>query len=246
MPSLIQRRIRDLDCIQYTTDERPELLVVLCHGFGADGDDLVPLGAHFFNVRPKLLNRVQLVFPAALLSLRDLHLPGGRAWWPLDIEKLQRAIEFREFRDLRNEQPAGLPVARAALTEMIEQLQDELQLKWSQVVVGGFSQGAMLATDVALHCEESPAGLMIWSGTLLNEQDWKQRVSGRAGLPVIQSHGREDLILPYEAALWLKGLLEQGGLPVEFISFSGGHSIPQEILIRSAEFLVQRLEALNA
>ncbi len=241
MAGIEQRRIGELDCFVYSTARPPELSVVFCHGFGAPGDDLVSLGAHLLKLNPRLLDRVQIVFPAAPLGLGAFGMPGGRAWWLLDMEKLQRAAQLGEFRDLREDLPEGLTAARQKLLGTIRQLQTETGLPWSQIALGGFSQGAMLATDVAFHAPEQPAALLIWSGTLLSEQVWKQLAPRRAGLRVFQSHGRQDTILPFQAAEWLRDLCLEFGLQHEFMPFSGSHTISEAALARVGEILAELL-----
>lgn len=243
MPGLEQRQIGSLDCLVYTTATPPEIMAVFCHGFGAPGDDLVHLGARLLQMFPKLLDRVQMVFPAAPLGLGAFGIPGGRAWWMLDMERLQRAAERGEFRDLRNDLPDELPAVRDQLNETIQILQEELGLPWSKTVLGGFSQGSMLATDVAFHAPEQPAALVIWSGTLLCENVWKELAPRRAGLPVIQSHGRQDTILPFETAQWLGQLLQSAEMQHEFLPFNGGHTIPHSALSRTGELLCYLIDS---
>lgn len=233
MPTLQTRQIGDLNC-HVITAERPELLLVLCHGFGAPGDDLVQIGAYLLETNPELVDRVVIAFPEAPLSLTDLGMPGGRAWWPLDMEKLNRAAMSGDFRDLREESPELLPVAREKLNKTIEILQTELNLTNQQTVIGGFSQGSMLATDSTLHASQKYAGLIIWSGTLLNESAWRPLSPTLSGIPIVQSHGTSDQILPFAAAGWLREMLNAGGANLKFLEFSGGHTIPPESLDAAA------------
>jgi phospholipase/carboxylesterase len=220
----------------------PELIAVFCHGFGAPGDDLVPLAGDLVRRRPELVQRVRFLFPAAPLDLAASGIPGGRAWWPLDMLKMQAAIERGEFRDLRNESPELLPPAREKLTTLIDDQLNSTGLPTSRILLGGFSQGSMLATDVALRLEEAPAGMVIWSGTLLCEDQWRELAPRRAGLRVIQSHGYEDPLLPFEAAGWLRELFEQSGLNVNFLPFHGFHEIPDEALQATADQMLTILE----
>ena len=67
---------------------KPSLVVILCHGYGASGADLVPIGEELLDQIPALQDRIQFIFPEAPLSLDQLGLPGGRAWWPIDMVKL--------------------------------------------------------------------------------------------------------------------------------------------------------------
>jgi phospholipase/carboxylesterase len=158
------------------------------------------------------------------------------------MAKLQAAVAFGELRDLRRESPPMLPKAREQLTNLVQELSTEWSLPLGRFVLGGFSQGSMLATDVALHASSNPAGLVIWSGTLLCEDDWTGLVGGRAGMPVLLSHGRGDPILPLANAEALRELLITSGCDVQFLPFAGGHEIPHEVL-RSTAAMLERLLA---
>src|SRR5438093_7142924 len=80
---------------------RPKLLVVLCHGFGAPGSDLVPIGEELFERRPELAESVEFYFPAGPLSLEQYGMFGGRAWWHIDMEELVSAVQRGTLRLLR-------------------------------------------------------------------------------------------------------------------------------------------------
>lgn len=234
------RKLGGLDCRildALPVGQRPELEVVLCHGFGAPGTDLVPVGAEILRAAPHLAEKVQFVFPAAPLSLDDQGLYGGRAWWPLDIARLSLAIERGELRDQRHHTPDELPAARDKLMEAIQALQAETGLPLSRFVLGGFSQGAMIATETALRLPQSPAALIIWSGALLCENVWRELAKNHPGLPVFQSHGRFDPILPFEGAVWLRELLQEAGAEVTFLEFDGQHTIPLEALEHTVALL---------
>lgn len=220
----------------------PRLIVILCHGFGAPGTDLVPFGPELLDHSPALADRIQFVFPEAPIDLGDFGMSGGRAWWHLNMWKLQNAIANGEFRDLREEHPDGLDYARERLLSVVSTLCERTGVSTSQIVLGGFSQGAMLATETTLHLEGNPAALIILSGTLLNEKIWRSKVARRSGLTVLQSHGTSDPILPYLAAEWLRDMLTDANLKVEFVPFQGGHAIPMPVIDR----MVALLERLSA
>jgi phospholipase/carboxylesterase len=238
MPAL-RKQIGGLDCVVFppSGDAPPRLCIVICHGFGAPGTDLVPLAFELFDRDEQLADQVQFVFPAAPLSLADQGMHDGRAWWPLDVTALMNAIAQGEMRILRDTQPAHLPASRARLAALIDELREQTGLDESQFVLGGFSQGAMLATDVALHMSQSPAGLLIFSGSLLCEAVWKRVAPARKGMPVLQCHGRYDSILPFAAAEWLRDMLIEAGLQVDFLEFAGDHTIPPQALQKTAALL---------
>ncbi|MBT4866234.1 MAG: alpha/beta fold hydrolase [Planctomycetaceae bacterium] len=217
----------------------PSITVVLCHGFGAPGTDLVALGPELLHSAPQLAASVRFYFPEAPLSLDDLGMYGGRAWWPLNIERMAAAVENGDMRHLRSETPDGLESARTLLTAFVSDVCETDGIDAGQIVLGGFSQGSMLATDVALSFSQRLAGLCVLSGTLLSEDRWRDLASERGPLPVLQSHGRQDPLLPFVAAQWLRDLLIEGGLSVEFLPFDGMHTISVDTLQRFAEFLIE-------
>ncbi len=192
-------------------------LVVLLHGFGAPGTDLVPLWREL-GAPPG----TRFAFPEAPLAL-DAH-GDARAWWMIDLEKLEAALAGGELRDLTRDVPEGLADARGRVSAMLDELDAP------QIVLGGFSQGAMLALDVALHSERRLAGLALMSGTLLAEHAWIPLMPKRAGLRVVQSHGRLDPLLPFSIAERLQRELTAAGLEVTFIPFNGGHEIPGSVI----------------
>lgn len=206
----------------------PELVVVLCHGYGAPGTDLVPIAGEVFALEPKLSERVRFIFPAAPHALDMVGLFGGRAWWDIDMDRLVTASEQGLLHELTGETPDGIAEARGALRGAIDAAVDQTELPISRLVLGGFSQGAILATDLTLRLDESPAALCIFSGMLISRSDWQEFAPRHAGLKVFQSHGRQDPILRYEGATPLKDLLETAGLSVEFVPFNGPHTIPGE------------------
>jgi len=131
-------------------------LIVLLHGFGAPGDDLVPL-VNVFDVPPG----TRFAFPEAPLDLPpSFGIGGARAWWMIDFEKLEQAMSGAGPRDIAGEQPDGLPGARSLVIAMLEALQEEVGAPPERTVLGGFSQGAMLSCDVALHTDRPFAGLV--------------------------------------------------------------------------------------
>lgn len=212
--------------VRFLGADAPELLVVLCHGFGAAGDDLVPVAEHLLALRPGLGERVRFAFPAAPLELPEM-MPWfeARAWWHIDVDRIQRALAAGDLSGLRQERPDGLPSARRKLLRVVDEAARQAGLPLGRVVVGGFSQGAMLTTDLALRMEEAPAALAAFSGVLIQEDDWTRLAAGRRGLRVLQSHGRQDPVLPFIAGEWLRELLVSSGLDVQWLPFDGEHTI---------------------
>jgi phospholipase/carboxylesterase len=215
------------------TGEKPSLAVVLCHGYGATGTDLVPLAQPVLTTaaaqaRPKAV----MIFPEAPLDLAEQGIPGGRAWWPVDLDRLvnRRTPELME--QFSKTCPDGLRESRERLLELLTEAGKHFDLTADRFVLGGFSQGAMLATDVALRIKKPPAGLVALSGGLINEGEWRALALDRGPLTILQSHGKQDSILPFSAGTALRDLLLESGGEVDFVAFNGDHEIPLEVLHR--------------
>jgi phospholipase/carboxylesterase len=154
----------------------------------------------------------------------------------MKLSTLSRTAEGRER--LRNEAPEGLASARRRLQGAIETLlAGTTGLGPERVVLGGFSQGGMLATDLALHWEQRPAALVALSSVPVTAETWRKLAPRRAGLPVILSHGRQDPVLPYSEGEALRDLLTTAGLSVDFIPFDGPHTVHPDALDRVARLL---------
>ena len=227
----------DLHCCELPSRGETEMVIVFCHGFGAPGDDLVPLGQELARALPTLGQSARFVFPQAPLSLAAMGYGDAHAWWIIDMAQLQLAQQTGQMRDLRSERPAGMTAARDQLLQLLTELQVETGVPWSKFVLGGFSQGAMVTVETLRHLPEPIGGAILFSGTLINEAEWTVPSTNLSGLSIVQSHGRSDVILPYSLSLELKSLLEAQGARVEFIEFAGGHAIPQPAMSAAIDLL---------
>ena len=219
-----QTTLGPLNAVVVDDDSRktpPELVVILCHGYGAPADDLVGLADELMRSAPTLSGRVRFVFPAAPLPLDNVPF-GGRAWWPIDMLALQQAMERGDERHMADDVPTGLAASRQKLRALIEAVQLETKLPFSKIVIGGFSQGAMLTT-------------------LIDQSTWKRLAPKRAGLKVLQAHGTSDPILPYKGALALQAVLKDAGVVVDFHEFRGGHTIDRKTLLETGTLLTSLL-----
>jgi phospholipase/carboxylesterase len=208
--------------------ENPTHVVVFLHGWGASGDDLVPLSQVL--AAPGRL----FVFPEAPL----VTMGGGRAWWHLDLAKIEAARMRGESRDLRQSVPEGLPAVRATMIALLAVIAERTKLPLSKITIGGFSQGAMLSTDVTLMSAEKPGALVALSGTLVAEHEWTNALATLPqSFPVFVSHGNGDVVLPFELAEALEQTLRKGTSNVTWVPFRGGHEIPGVVIEKLSAFL---------
>jgi phospholipase/carboxylesterase len=231
-----------LNCIQVDAGHQPTVLLMLCHGYGAPGDDLFPVAVELLEQLPDGDYGLRCILPAAPLSPAEFRPFGGRAWWPLDLERMLVQLASGNLAGLTEHEPAGLKDAREALSACLSAAIAGLANPEARIVLGGFSQGAMVSVDLALRGTIAvPAALLLYSGSLLCASQWLAAAPRLAGRPVVQSHGRSDEILPFEAGKQLAAILERGGAQLQFISFANGHTIPYEAIGPSVELLRQQL-----
>lgn len=224
-PRLVRRG--NLDAIEIFPEEKNALTVVCLHGYGADMRDLAPLAAETDAARP-----LRWVFPDGPETLEW----GGKAWFPIDVAAFEEAQRTGKPRDLSQREPPGLAEARADLAGLIA----ELDASWDQLVLMGFSQGAMLAVDAALRAPSAPAGVAILSGTLVDRPSLAALAPKKKGLPFFQSHGSVDPILGFAQALELEKELKAAGWSGALRRFEGGHAIPPEVLAELGAWLDAR------
>lgn len=227
-----KKTIGELECnLVVPTRDKATHLITICHGFGAPGDDMLGLVPWFLEEMPDHLRHLRpaWLIPAAPLSLEADGFGDGRAWWRLSIQTMLDSFAEGHYDVLRHHIPDGIDSARQKLTATIEETLRDLDLPHCKLVLGGFSQGAMLSVDTALRgLAEAPAGLWLFSGTLICEPQWKPLAARLNHSQIVQSHGTLDPILPMITGKWLCELLREGGNQVDFISFVGPHTIPPE------------------
>ncbi len=226
LDAVVVDRLRD-------ADHTPKRVVVLLHGYGAPGTDLVGLATE--------LNPQQSTRFVFLQAPHSLPGPGGasfgRAWWDIDMVQLQVILMTRSFDTLANSHPPGLDEATVQLQAALVEIEASSAVKPEATYVGGFSQGAMLTCNWALSSERPVAGLILLSGTVLRQAQWENALRHRSTLRVFQSHSPDDQVLPFELGTRLKSMFETAGVEHTWVSFRGGHGIGPEVLGKLQQFL---------
>lgn len=203
--------------------------VVLCHGFGANARDLVELRS---SLDPA--GELNWLFPEAPVVLGSAPAGESRAWFPRGEAELVRLMRGDYFGKLARENPPGLEQSASEVLSLL----DSLDIDTSCALLGGFSQGAMVALRASLDADPPSLGMLLFSAGLVAEEETRSRAENRPSIPFVQSHGTDDPILPYEGARALYGLLSEAGHEGRFVSFPGGHAIPQNA-VDAARLLVR-------
>lgn len=205
---------------------------VLLHGYGASMYDLAELGIYLAK---------DTMQPAFLFPNGPLQVPigpgmSGYGWFPIQPEVFEAGFDVKSRLFPVPEEPAGLQEAALALKSLIEEYPGE------KLILGGFSQGAMLAAHLTFTGLLRPEILFLFSCAFLLEEQWK--ASDQKEKPVIfQSHGTEDPILLPEQARRLNQFILEQGYNCEWQTFAGGHEIPMHILEQAKSFLNKNINA---
>jgi phospholipase/carboxylesterase len=203
---------------------------VLLHGYGSNAEDWLQ-----FTTTLAVPPATRFVFPTAPETTVPPDGPiGGRAWWRIDLES--HIPPGRRLPDLSATRPPGLAAAASLVSTLLS------DLRWRRrgpVVLGGFSQGAIVSSEIAFRSRAPLAALILLSGTTVDEASWEHAFATRRGLPVFISHGRHDDILPFEVADRYRRKLEAAGLDVTWVPFDGGHEVPAAAVVALNDFLAR-------
>ena len=197
-------------------------LVVFLHGFGADGNDLIAIGAEWRRAMPD----VAFVSPHA--PERCMASPSGRQWFPLT------------FRD-PDERRRGVVAARPALDAFLDAELKRHNLTDDRLALVGFSQGTMMALHAGLRRPTPPACILGFSGMLVSPEVLKAEATGKP--PILLVHGERDDVIPVEALFAACDGLNAAEIPVEWHLSPGlGHGIDGEGLRQGAAFVASSLK----
>lgn len=198
-------------------------LVVLLHGYGANGDDLIDLGRYWSDMLPD----TAFVAPNA-----PDPCPGtsvGRQWFPLSGTSSEQ------------ERWQGVEAAQPCLEAFLDEERNRYALEDGQVALCGFSQGAMMTLHVGLRRPRALAALIGFSGLLVGAEHLKTCVQ-RPVPPILLVHGDKDPVIPVEAMFIAADQLTSADIAVQWHLSPGiGHSIDAEGLRQAGLFLSQAL-----
>lgn len=198
-------------------------LIVLLHGYGADGNDLIGLADPYGMAVPTA------AFVAPHAPEPCVINPMGRQWFPIpSLDGSAEAAAAHSF---------GIAVEQ--LNQFLDAEMDRFDLAASEVALVGFSQGTMMALHVGLRRDSELAGIVGYSGRLLVPE----RLAGevRSKPPVLLVHGDVDDLVPVTAVREAADALAAAGVSVTWhISRGTGHGIAPDGLELGRDFLLTR------
>ena len=212
-------QVAALDAIVRGGDGPPSL--VMLHGYGSNAGDWLQ-----FEHKLQVPQQGRLVFPQG--PLRGPR--GSRGWWWLNIDG--HIPPGQRYPDFSTANPGGLKVASSLVRKLLVNVPQP-------IVLGGFSQGAMLSAEIAFQTDQDLAALVLLSGTTVNEAGWAERFPGRRLMPIFIAHGRQDGVLPFATMKRFQERLKATGLNVTWFPYDGGHDIPDEVIVALNVFLAR-------
>jgi phospholipase/carboxylesterase len=199
---------------------KPDSLVILLHGLGADGDDLIGLAPHWAQALPNTV----FVSPHAPFPC-DM-APYGRQWFSLQDRSSGLVL-------------AGVQAAAPILNAFIDAELKAHGLTEDRLALVGFSQGTMMSLYVAPRRERAIAGVVGYSGALIGAELLASEIRSRP--PVLLIHGDADPVVPVQAMEAAARTLKAVGIPVTTESRPGlPHSIDEVGLAKGGRFLAAR------
>ena len=215
MATITRQQIAGLSTlVREAENSAPDSAVILIHGWGADGADLMDMAPMLSETLPGTM------FLAPDGPSPCSANPMGREWFDLSGAALDD----------------GPDEARPALENLIAQIEADHGVGPSRVVLAGFSQGGMMALHLGLRHEPVLAGVVSFAGALLAPE--RVETEAVAKPPVLLVHGRDDQVVPFQALTIAEAMLKTHDVEVSALPRDGlGHGIDGEGLAAALTFM---------
>lgn len=201
--------------------QSPPLTAIVVHGLGSNENDLLglgkPLGLPIRLVAPRGPMQVQLGFGV------------GYAWY--------------EFAAAGEPEPEGFRRNLDSLVVFVDEVRARYGVDREQLIMMGFSQGAVMSIATALSIPDKIGGVVALSGYMPRPTGWTPPHSDLNGLPMLVTHGTADEVLPVEWGRAAAEALRRMGADVRYEEFEMAHQVSPECLDAVRTWLQERMEA---
>jgi len=192
-------------------------LVILCHGVGSDGHDLIGLAPYFAKVLPD----AKFIAPNAPYQFDQA--PFGYQWFSIGDMSMETRLK-------------GTQSAAPILNDFIDEQLAAHGLQEKDLALVGFSQGTMMSLSVGLRRQQQLAGIIGYSGILIGAELLASEIKSRP--PVLVMHGDTDDIVPPENLALTVSHLQRLGVPVRSEMRKGlGHGLDDRCIMLGMDFL---------
>ena len=200
---------------------KPQQVIVLCHGYGGDGKDISTLAINWQRFLPEAI----FLCPNApeICSVNS----QGYQWFDLSSDKEELILE----KSL---------VAEEKLNTFIDQILNNFQLEPNNLALVGFSQGCMMSIQIALKKKKQISCLIGYSGKVINQKHLSDNIHSKP--KIFLMHGANDTLVPPTHLLEAKEYLVKHGLKIKTKMFKDcEHRIPVEGVSLGLGFLKKNL-----
>ena len=189
----------DLKFFEYSTTKNPKYLVVLLHGYGSNGDNLLGLSHEFSHILPN----AHYVSPNAVFPWEG-GFPDAYQWFSIS--------NWNSHHNLR-ETAKEVKHANKMLNNFILQQLKRFNLQPTDLFLVGFSQGAMMSMYQGLALIDKPAGIISYSGKLILPEHLGDKIIAKPKICLV--HGKQDSVLPFSNFLEAEKMLQENEIPFE-------------------------------
>ena len=197
----------------------PKQAVVLLHGYGSDGNDLIGLAPQWQSLLPDAV----FISPNGPDACRQF--ASGFQWFDVSFDG-----------DRLAKRQLGVVGARPVLVEFLEDLWSQSEITPENTILAGFSQGAMMALHVGLSMDRPLMGIIAFSGAFLPPDDFGTAPLAKS--PVCLIHGDMDEVVDPEHSADADVALRLAGYDVSYhVSEGVGHGIAPDGLDFATAFI---------
>ena len=200
---------------------KPQQVIVLCHGYGGDGKDISTLAINWQRFLPEAI----FLCPNApeICAVN----PQGYQWFDLSSDKEELILE----KSL---------IVEEKLNTFIDQILNNFQLEPNNLALVGFSQGCMLSIQIALKKKKQISCLIGYSGKVINQKHLSDNIHSKP--KIFLMHGANDTLVSPTHLLEAKEYLVKHGLKIKTKMFKDcEHRIPVEGVSLGLGFLKENL-----
>ena len=201
--------------------QKPKNAVILCHGYGGDGNDISILANYWKNYLP------DTIFLCPDAPEKCAVSSVGYQWFDL-MDQSKQQILTKSL------------VAEMKLNQLIDEVKVQNNLEANKIILGGFSQGCMISLQTGIKRKDKINSIIGYSGKIIDTEHLSKNIVSRP--KVILMHGDKDDIVPINFFLEAKEFFIKNNYPVELKSFKNcEHRIPQEGSSLGLEFIKKNL-----
>ena len=201
--------------------QKPKNAVILCHGYGGDGNDISILANYWKNYLP------DTIFLCPDAPEKCAVSSVGYQWFDL-MDQSKQQILTKSL------------VAEMKLNQLIDEVKVQNNLEANKIILGGFSQGCMISLQTGIKRKDKINSIIGYSGKIIDTEHLSRNIVSRP--KVILMHGDKDEIVPINFFLEAKEFFIKNNYPVELKSFKNcEHRIPQEGSSLGLEFIKKNL-----